>query len=261
MTYETILLETKERVAVITLNRPQALNALSIPMTDELVDCLTRLGTDLGVGAVVLTGSGRAFCAGGDIREMKASPEPEVFLKALALKLHNVISNIRRLPQPVIGAINGVAAGAGFPLAVSCDVLIAAQEARFNLAYVNIGLCPDGGSTYFIPRLLGPHRALYLAFTGEFLDAQQGLALGFLQQVVPGGELMKTALALAGKLASGPGMAMAVAKELVNRSLGDTLEVQMEFERQGIARCARSRDFREGLEAFFAKRPPAFRGF
>src|SRR3989304_4400530 len=103
MTYETILLETKERVAVITLNRPQALNALSIPMTDELVDCLTRLGTDPAVGAVVLTGSGRAFCAGGDIREMKASPEPEGFLKALALKLHNVISNIRRPPPPDIG--------------------------------------------------------------------------------------------------------------------------------------------------------------
>jgi len=261
MAYQNILVERKDRVAVITLNRPEALNALSLPLVEELLDSLTAISTDTaGVGAVVLTGAGRAFCAGGDVRAMKEAPDPEVFLKKVALVLHNCVSTLRRLPQPVIGAINGVATGAGFPLALACDILLAAEEARFNLPYVNIGLSPDGSSTYFLPRLLGPHRTLALAFTAEFLDARKGQELGFVHQVVKGPELMEKALALATKLASGPSVALTLAKELVNRSLGDTLEVQMEYERLALARCSRTRDFKEGLEAFFSKRPPAFKG-
>lgn len=163
------------------------------------------------------------------------------------------------MPKPVICAVNGVAAGAGFPLAVCCDIVIAAESARFSLAYVNIGLNPDGGSTFLLSRVLGLQRTCHLAFTGEFVDARRAQEWGLVNQVVKDEELMETATSLARKLASGPTLAMARAKALINQSLTESMETQMENETRAIALSAATDDFREGVTAFLEKRPPNFK--
>lgn len=260
MEYKAILLTQKEGVATVTMNRPEALNSLGPALVEELLDCLTRLSLDPQVKVVILTGQGRAFSSGGDLRAMRGAEQPDFLLKSLAQTLHNVVATIRRMSKPVIAAVNGVAAGAGFPLALACDIVIAVEDARFNLAYANIGLSPDGGSTYVVARLLGWQRACYLTFTGEFIDARKGLEWGFVNQVVEPEELMPTAQALASRLASGPTLALARAKELLNHSLSQGLETQMEGERDGVSTVATTADFKEGLTAFFEKRRPHFEG-
>lgn len=260
MEYKTIALIQKEGVATVTMNRPEALNALGPTLVEELLDCFTRLSLDPGVKVVILTGRGRAFSSGGDLRAMKESEHLDFLLKSLAQVLHNVVATIRRMKKPVIAAINGVTAGGAFPLALACDIVIASEEARFNLAYANIGLCPDGGSTHLVARLLGWQRVCYLTFTGEFIDARKGQEWGFVNQVVKPEELMPTAEALASRLASGPTLALARAKELLNHSLSQGLETQMEEERDGVSTMAATADFQEGLAAFFEKRRPRFQG-
>jgi len=262
MEYQNILYEKRDQVATITLNRPQSLNGLDSAMAQELVDCLTRCSDDADCRALIFTGAGRAFCAGGDVKEMRASfgDGPQLLLRKLTIQLHAIISAIRRMNKPVIAAVKGTVSGGGFSMALACDLIIAAEGTRFNSAYVLIGLSPDGGLTYFLPRLVGQQRANQLFFSGDFVDAVKGFEMGFVNQVVKEEELMETAYALASRLASSPTLAIAETKQLANRSLSESLESQMENERQAIARCGGSDDFREGITAFFDKRKPTFTG-
>lgn len=262
MEYKTIIYGKKDNVATITFNRAERLNALDSTMTLELGDCISRCSEDGDVRAIILTGSGRAFSAGGDVKGMRASLEdsPQLLLKELTLYLHSMISAIRRMNKPVIAAVNGIASGAGFSLVLACDLVIAAEGARFNSAYVLIGLSPDGGFTYFLPRLIGLQRANQLYLTGDVVDASEGLAMGFVNQVVKDEELMDAANAMAAKLASAPALAIAETKQLINRSFSESLESQLENERLAIARCGGSDDFKEGINAFFEKRKASFKG-
>lgn len=262
MEYSTIQVTQEGAVSIITLNRPQSLNALDDAMCREILAALDKIHFDKSARAALLKGSGRAFCAGGDVKGMRDSLEGRSaqFLKDLTLLFHAVVSAMRRLPKPIVGAVQGFAAGAGFSLALACDMLVAAEDARFNLAYANIGLNPDGGSTYFLPRLFPWQKLMEAVFTARFIPAAEALEWGMLNRVVPAGELEPTAMELAQQLAAGPTFAFAQAKALLAESLSHTLEYQMEEERQRLAQSARTKDFAEGIRAFFEKRKPQFIG-
>ena len=263
MAYETILWETRDGVAQITLNRPDQLNALSIPMCQEMIDALRVCQSDRTIRCVTLTGAGRAFCSGGDVKLMlesarKGAPEGERFLRELVFYLHGMISAIRRLEKPVIGSVNGVASGAGFSLALACDLVFASDMAHFNQAYVKIGLSVDGGSSYFLTRHLGMKRAAEYFFTGEMIGAAKAFDLGIVNRVVPADELERPTFGFAAHLATGATLAMGRTKMLLNSSLNESLETQMEFERQFIGQSTQTQDFAEGIRAFAEKRSPKF---
>ena len=253
-------------VAAITLNRPEARNALSPEMMDDLADALERSG-NTGVRAVLITGSGGAFCAGADVRGFtqaleKGPAEISAHLEDQAGKLHRqVILKIRQLPKPVIAAVDGVAAGAGVGLALACDLRIASESARFVLAYSNIGATADGGSTYFLPRLVGPGRTMELYLLNEPVGAQRALELGLVNRVVAAEDLQEESKELARRLASGPTAAYGRAKALIDR-LGPSkrLESQLDEETKAIAEITQTHDFQEGIRAFVEKRPPQFQG-
>lgn len=261
MTYQEILFRAENRVAYLTLNRPAALNALSMEMTQELVDAIDRVRRDPGLRCLVLAGSGRAFCAGGDVkafREEARRGAAGALTYELAVLMHRAISAMVRMPKPTIAAVQGFVAGGGVGLALGCDLVIAVEGARFDMAYVRIGASPDGGSTFFLPRALGAKRALELAFFGGALDAQEALRRGLINRVVPAGELEAAARDWAERLARGPSRALATGKALMYRGLHESLEAQMEAEAVGIGECGGTADFVEGVAAFVEKRPPAF---
>jgi 2-(1,2-epoxy-1,2-dihydrophenyl)acetyl-CoA isomerase len=262
MSYETILLDTAQNVATITLNRPDALNGLTIRMTEELVDALIRCRADTNVRAVIVKGAGRGFCAGGDVKAFGESlrSDPLTHIRTLAMHLHASVAEIRRMEKPVIAQVHGAAAGAGMSLALACDLTIASETAQFSIAYVKVGLSPDGSATYFLPRLVGPKKALEIFYTGDLIDAGEALRLGLVNRVVPDAEMEKETQALAQQLAQGPTLALARAKELVYRSLSESLETQLENERELLGLRTLSDDFREGVQAFIDKRQPKFRG-
>jgi len=260
---ETIRVSKAEGIATITLNRPESLNAFNNLMGQELLEALQACGQDDSVRVVLLGGEGRAFSAGGDVKAMAASlkeGEPVRFFQRLIPLLHPVLVEMTRLPKPIVGRVQGFASGYGMSLALGCDLVVAAESARFNMAYVLVGLAPDGGSSYFLPRFAGIKRALEIFFTGDFMDAQEAQRLGIVNRVVPDAELEQAALEMARKLAKGPPLAMAEAKKLVYRSLSETLERQLEDEREAIQRSAATQDFGEGVSAFLEKRRPTFQG-
>src|SRR6188768_2484621 len=236
-------------VATLTLDRPEALNALTVPLKQALLAELQRIAADRSVRAVILTGAGRAFCAGQDLAE-RDQPDAAPLDVELRERYNPVIRAIRSMGQPVIAAVNGVAAGAGASLAFACDLRIAAQEARFVLAFGRIGLMPDSGATWFLPRLVGPAKAAELALVGDPVDAAEALRLGLVSRVVPGDRLMTEARALAGRLADGAPLALALTKEALWRSATIGLDEALEGEAklQGIAGA--SSDHAEGLAAF-----------
>lgn len=251
----TVLVDKTAMVATITLNRPADFNALDAPTTERLLDVVVDCAADSDVRAVLITGAGRAFCGGGDVKAMAASldSDPSVFLKRLTVYLHATIAEIARMPKPVIAAVNGPAAGAGFSLAVACDLALASTQARFVMAYTRIGLCPDGSATYTLPRLIGWRNALDLMLTNRALDAEDALRLGLVNAVYPEAELQARARELALQLAQGPADAIAETKRLVRQGRTD-LESQMEEERQAIARVSLAEDFPKGVRAFVEAR-------
>jgi 2-(1,2-epoxy-1,2-dihydrophenyl)acetyl-CoA isomerase len=256
----TLRLERQDAVAVIRLNRPAEAHCLNRSMAHALRAAAEQCAADPSVRAVVLTAEGRFFCAGGDIRELcahGAGSGDEI--KGLADQLHLAISAFARMRAPLIAAVNGVAAGAGFSLAASADLVVAAESASFVMAYTASGLSPDGSSSYFLPRLVGLRRAQELMFTNRKLTAGEARDWGLVTRVVPDAQLMDAAMELARTLAAGPLGAHAAIKKLLLATWGSSLEDQMELEGQLIAANAASADGQEGMAAFKARRKPEFR--
>jgi len=258
---DVVQVERNGGVTTIRMNRPARLNAYNAEMGEALLSAVSEASAESSVRCVVLTGTGKAFSAGGDVESFAAFQDegPAMFL-GLANGLHTLIATLRRAPKPVVAAVNGVAAGAGFSMALACDVAVAASSARFTLGYQNIGLSPDGGMTFFLSRAVGAQRAMEMTLFSRVLPASRAAAWGLVQEIFPDAEFAAGVDALANRLASGPTLAYARAKELYNRALSQPLESQMEEERQNISRCAGSRDFREGVRAFLDKRPARFEG-
>jgi 2-(1,2-epoxy-1,2-dihydrophenyl)acetyl-CoA isomerase len=262
MPYQNLRLELAPPIATLVLNRPERLNALNLETAREVRAALEELRARADVRAVILRGEGRAFSAGGDIRGMVEwieRKQPEGFFDQPLAELHAMVRALWELPQPVIAAVHGVAAGAGMSLALACDLRLAAQGTRFNLAFINIGLVPDSGSTYTLPRLVGLGKALELALTGDFIDAAEAERLGIVNRVVPEAELLAQAEALAGRIAEKPAFAVARIKRVLHDSYARPLEAQLEAERRAQIEVAKgSPDFIEGVRAFLEKRPARF---
>ena len=255
----TVLVEATDGVATVTLHRPAALNALTVPMKRELLAALRRLERDTAVRAVILTGAGRAFCAGQDLRE-RLEPDAAPLGVELRERYNPIIRAMRSLPKPIVGAINGVAAGAGASLAFACDLRIAAEGASFALAFGRVGLVPDSGATWFLPRLVGSARAAEIAMLGDPVPAADALRIGLVSKVVPGDELASEAGAVAARLASGAPRALALTKRVLDSTWDRSLDEALEYEAQLQDLAGRTADHREGMTAFIEKRPPRFTG-
>ena len=261
MTYKHLIVERAGQVATITLNRPEALNALDLDLGRDLFRAALEVDEDPGVRCVVVTGAGKAFCAGGDVKGFADNlPRIGVHIKELTTYLHGAVSRLCRSDKPVIMAVNGVAAGGGFSLALSGDLVVATESARFTMAYSRIAATPDGSSSYFLPRLIGLRRALDLYFGNRVLSAREALEWGLVTRVVPDAEFTAAVAALARELAQGPTRAFGAAKRLLHQSTWESLETQMELEAQAIAASGHTRDFATGVTAFANKQAPTFEG-
>jgi 2-(1,2-epoxy-1,2-dihydrophenyl)acetyl-CoA isomerase len=261
----TLSIEIDGEIGTLTLNRPDSLNAMSPEMIGELVIASGWLADRAPLRALIVTGAGRGFSAGGDVNWFKDGIEdPDLDLPSDVRRgadvLHQAIVDFRRIPYPVIAAVNGVAAGAGFSLALMCDLRIASSEAAFVCAYGRIGASPDGGMTYFLPRVVGPSKALELLLNDPLLSAEQALELGLVSTVVPAEELIAEARAKAEKLAAKAPHYVRMAKLLVAQSLENTLADHLQVERHGIADSMQTDDLREGVAAFFEGREAKFTG-
>lgn len=256
-----VLVEARGGVAHITLNRPGSFNALDRDMAVGLAEAAMWCDSDSRVRAVLLRGAGKAFCAGGDLKDFAARREERPrYLREVTTYLHTAISLFVRMDAPVIAAVQGSAAGAGLSLACACDLVLAAGSARFMAAYTQVGLTPDGSLTYFLPRLVGQRRALELVLTNRVLSAREALDWGLVTDVVPDGDLSARAETLAEQLASGPTGAFGVAKRLLAAGWDQSLEAQMSLETRAIAERCTKTDAVEGMTAFAQKRPPRFEG-
>jgi len=252
-----VLYEVKDRVAVITLNTPEKMNALSNAMTDGLLAALEQAKNDTTVKAIVLTGAGRAFCAGGDVGAFAdLTIESSV---AMMQTSKNAVKAFRDMPKPIIAAVNGFAVGAGFSLALLCDLVIASEKAKFGMAFVNMGLIPDMGALYALPKIVGVQKAKELALTGKNISAQEAKDLGIVGAVVPAEELDAAAMELAGQLSRQPGFAMSMIKKLLNQSADLSQADLMESEAVTQAMCLLSEDSKEAVDAFLNKRKPNFK--
>jgi 2-(1,2-epoxy-1,2-dihydrophenyl)acetyl-CoA isomerase len=261
MAYQALQYEVKDAIATITLNRPSAYNALDLSLTRELFEAAVLADEDRAVRCVVVTGAGKAFCAGGDVKAFhEAGDTVGVLVKHLTTYLHGAVSRLARTQKPVIMAINGVAAGGGLSLALSGDLVVAAESAKFTMAYSKIAASPDGSSTYFLPRLIGFRRTLELHFTNRVLSAREALEWGLISRVHPDAEFAAGVAALARELAEGPTTAFGRTKLLVHQSTQESLETQMELEAQAIAASGATEDFRSGVAAFTSKQSAKFVG-
>ena len=260
--YETILFERDGPIARITLNRPDRLNSFTAQMHAELRDALARVTGDGDARVLVLTGAGRAFCAGQDLSDRAVAPgaAPVDLGASIEDNYRPLVLSIRNLPLPVVCAVNGVAAGAGANIALACDIVIATKSASFIQAFCKIGLVPDSGGTYFLPRLVGSARAMGLAFFGDRVSAEQAAEWGLIWKCVDDGEFVATTDAMAAQLADAPTAGLAAIKRALYASSGNTLEQQLDVERDAQRALGNSADYREGVAAFLEKRAPRFSG-
>ena len=257
------LLETvTDRVATLTLNRPARLNALSTSIMDGLLEALPRLGADPAIAVVVLTGAGRGFCAGGDVKSMaEGSSQMGVQDAVQRLRSRMEVSRLlHEIPKPTIAMVNGPAAGAGLAMALACDLRIAAESARFITAFVKVGFSGDFGGSYFLSKLIGTGRARELYYSGEPLDAKQALALGVVNKVVPDSELLETTMAYARRIAAGPSIALGLMKKNLNAAESGTLSELLDLEALHQIQTGRTEDHKEAARAFVEKRAPVFKG-
>lgn len=256
---EVVITERQGPVLTVTMNRPKVLNVLDEAMADALVAAFSGLAADQTIRAVILAGAGRSFMAGGDLARFQAdlSGAPQTATKLIDC-FHALMRLIKAMPQPVIAAVQGPVAGGGVGLAFACDLVVAAEGASFLSAYTKLGTSPDGGTTWTLTQLLGPRRALEFVLLNEAVNAETALRLGLVNRIVPNGELMETARAIAEKLARGSMGAQGASKALVQAATHGSFDAQLDLEKKAFVANAGTADFREGINAFFERRPPAF---
>ncbi|TVO68182.1 enoyl-CoA hydratase/isomerase family protein [Sedimenticola selenatireducens] len=262
---ETVRIEQQGAVTIVTLNRPASLNSLNSEMSYELRDSFSAIAKDKAIRAVVLRGEGNHFMAGGDIAFFKKSleltpDERKEKVTELIGVVHEFITTLRTMPQPVIASVRGNVAGFGMSLVAASDLAIASENALFTQAYSQIGTSPDGGNTFFLPRAIGTKRSMAMTLLNEPVEAEQAMQMGLINKVVADDELETVTLKLAGRLAQGPTQAYGRAKQLMNSTMGNTLQQQLDAEQERFARCSISHDFAEGVTAFMEKRRADFTG-
>jgi len=259
--YQNIQFELRGNVALITLNRPNAANGIDIPLSRELMLAAIECDENPAIRAVVITGAGKMFCAGGDLVSFSNFGDKIAHgIKEITTYLHAATSRFARMNAPVITAINGPAAGAGMSLAIAGDYVIAGEAAKFTMAYTAAGLSPDGSSTFYLPRLIGMRRAQELILTNRRLSAQEAFEWQLINKVVPDADLLPEAMKLAEQFANGPTIAFGTVKKLLIATYDQSLETQMELEARGIAAMTKTKDGKEGVAAFLGKRKPEFCG-
>lgn len=256
--YTNLILEKSNSVATITLNRPEVYNALDNALRFELQDALKDVGQDNQIRVVVMTGAGKAFCSGQDL---KAAAKETVSVSESLRKGYNpIIKLMREMPKPIVCRLNGIAAGAGCSLALACDMIVAAEEAVLSEAFVHIGLVPDAGSTYFLPRLVGLQKAFELASMGEKIAAKEALDMGLVNRVVPLDKLDEAIKQYTDYYAQAPTKAIGIMKKMLNKSLHSSLDTMLEYEVYSQETAVRTHDHQEGVRAFLEKREPKFKG-
>lgn len=268
MSYQTIILEKKENVAIVTLNRPERLNALNPQLTQELLSALDDVDEDSEMRVLVLTGAGRGFCSGGDVGGMAGGMERGTgatggtgeIRQELPRGVGGIILKLQKMQKPTIAMVNGAAVGAGFDLALACDLRVGSENARFVNGFIRIGISPATGSTWLYPRVMGLGKALEYLFTGDFIEAKEAERLGVLNRLVPADELEKETMSLARKIANGPPVAMRVTKHQVYAGLGVDFETALQMIAASQSITLGSEDHKEGIAAFREKRPAKFQG-
>jgi len=263
MSYESLIYETKDGVATLTLNRPERLNALGGTLREDLTTGLTHAIDDPDVRVIVITGAGKGFCAGGDVKAMQdanAAGRTRPLMERVSPSRDRTVLMMRDSPKPLIAAVNGAAAGAGMNLALACDIRLASSAAKFSQAFVRRGLHPDWGGTYFLPRVVGMAKACEMIFTGQLIDAEEALRLGIVSAVHPPERLLPATYELAAKIAQGPPIAIRLARRALYHNQEADLRSALEFETFAQNICQDTDDAREGIRAFVEKREPKFSG-
>jgi 2-(1,2-epoxy-1,2-dihydrophenyl)acetyl-CoA isomerase len=259
MSYETIILERKDGVGTLALNRPEKLNAINRKMTEELNSAMVEIAKDTGVRALVVTGVGRGFCSGADVGDMTQAAAP-IENRYWTQMMHKIILGLTDLEKPVIAKVNGAAVGIGCSLALSADIIIASENAKFSLIFSRIGLIPDGGSLFHLPRLVGPAKAKELIFTAKMVDAKEAERIGLISKAVPADELDNEVNMLAKQLAEGATAAFGITKKIINKGLSMDLSSVLECEAFGQTIAGTTQDAQEGVIAFLEKRKAEFKG-
>ena len=260
-TDDPVVLEGEGAVAVIRLNRPAVLNAIDAPTAEAFLAAVRQVASRPDLRAIVLKGSGRAFCAGGDVARFAGAPDKTAeTIEAIIGPLHQAMTVLADMPAPSVACLHGAVAGAGLSLALACDLAIAADDARFTLAYARIGATPDASSTWYLPRIVGLRRAKELALLAETIDAPEALRLGLVNKIVPAERLVEEVAGVATRLSAGPTAAYGRIKRLLHASAGASLRDQLDAERDAFLGSVATDDFEEGVAAFLAKRPARFTG-
>jgi 2-(1,2-epoxy-1,2-dihydrophenyl)acetyl-CoA isomerase len=259
MNYKYILFKIEAGIASIILNRTDRLNALTVPMVEEILSALNKSGDDSSVRVVVISGAGRAFCAGADV-EAEKDKDPSEITGEIIRVINKTVLKIRTIGKPVIASTRGFTSGAAVSIVLACDLAISSENCKFNLAFIKIGITPDAGASYFLPQLIGLKRTSMLFFTGDMINAKQAEDFGFVNRVVPDETLDEETRELALRMAAGPTLAIGRTKKLMNDGYNNSLVQQLENEFETQMLSARSEDKKEGIKAFMEKRPPKFQG-